>query len=1158
MNAVARHAAPSDTNARPVWLSLGFILVLLALLLGAIGVTVYASARRSVTEGAHRNLESIAAIKVNQIERWLAHRRDETEMVLNGPLFARELSAWMGEGMPDSPRRASLLEHMRSASAHFGQFSIHAAADGALLLSSDPASIDSAAVRQTAKAAAARGLVLDDTRIPAAGVPAGNLALYFPVGPGSVPRPAIVAHLEPDANASLWSELGRWPGSSPSAETLLFRIDGSEVVFVSQPRSPDNAPLGMRYSVRTPGLLAAQVAHGSLGALSGVDYRGVSVLGYVQPVGSTPWYLVAKVAEDEVLADIDRLARLTTVALLGLLGLLAWWRSESHRQRKARYRLDFERTLLSQRMEFISDHANDAILLADTAGRIIEANELCSVAYGYTRAELIGMPVSELWAPAHATDAAAVPTPPLPADEAFYETEHRRKDGLPLAVEVSSRMIDIDGVRYFQAIVRDNRQRKQYEMSLRQSEERFRLTFDHAPIGMLMIGLDGRILGANDACCRISGWSRDELLAMGISDATRPEDRAAEAGWLDDLLASEDGHCAVEKRIVRKDGEIVHLRVHRSLVCDAEGKPRHVVSQIRDITRQKEADLRIERLSRLKAALSRINHAIVHSRTPEEVFAAVCRACVDDGGFRLAWVGVVAPTTQEVTPAFVYGPAAGYMDGLAVSTNVDLPEGRCPNGLVAAGRRKYLCNDLASEPLFEPWRERAARHGLASLISVSLQRGGQPYGLLGAYGAGKNAFDDESVELLEAMAQNVSFALDQFDVEAQRRQAADDLRRSEHKARNYALKMEDLYQNAPCGYHSVDCDGGICRINDTELAWLGYTREEVVGCLRFPDLMTADTRHGFVEHFEKLKRTGQVNDLELQLLRKDGSSFPVLLSASAIYDRDGRYVASRSTVHDITRVKVLEDERARQAAHLLRLSHRLVAVQEEERRQLAGALQDRAAPNLAAAKLTMATLSESLRGLLPVEDVFAIEDVGALLDDTVNAVRDICDELRPGVLDYAGLIPALAAYSQQYTRRTGIAVALDMPPEDMRFGAEIETTLFRILQEALINAAQHGAASSVEIAIVAGAHYTVLTVNDNGLGFDVVEALSGGMATASGLLTMRERAEFVGGTLDIESYPGQGTRVRVELRARGDISDSPRNRLPGANVGAASDPKILQ
>lgn len=119
-------------------------------------------------------------------------------------------------------------------------------------------------------------------------------------------------------------------------------------------------------------------------------------------------------------------------------------------------------------------------------------------------------------------------------------------------------------------------------------------------------------------------------------------------------------------------------------------------------------------------------------------------------------------------------------------------------------------------------------------------------------------------------------------------------------------KIRDLYDNAPCGYHSLSGDGTFMDINDTELTWLGYSREEIIGKMRFPDILTNDSKVLFSKKFPVFKKQGYISNLEFECVRKNRSTFFVLVNASAIYDKNGNFIQSRSTVSDHTARKAAE------------------------------------------------------------------------------------------------------------------------------------------------------------------------------------------------------------------------------------------------------------
>jgi two-component system, sensor histidine kinase and response regulator len=145
-----------------------------------------------------------------------------------------------------------------------------------------------------------------------------------------------------------------------------------------------------------------------------------------------------------------------------------------------------------------------------------------------------------------------------------------------------------------------------------------------------------------------------------------------------------------------------------------------------------------------------------------------------------------------------------------------------------------------------------------------------------------------------------------------RRQRGIDVAKEEHvekEQRNPEDEIHDLYENAPCGYHSLDADGLVLRMNNTELSWLGYSRTEVVGKMNYHDLLSPESIAVFDVAFPALVATGRAKDIEYRLIRKDGTSLPVLVNSSAVTDAEGHFVMSRAMLVDITAREQVENER---------------------------------------------------------------------------------------------------------------------------------------------------------------------------------------------------------------------------------------------------------
>jgi signal transduction histidine kinase len=223
-----------------------------------------------------------------------------------------------------------------------------------------------------------------------------------------------------------------------------------------------------------------------------------------------------------------------------------------------------------------------------------------------------------------------------------------------------------------------------------------------------------------------------------------------------------------------------------------------------------------------------------------------------------------------------------------------------------------------------------------------------------------------------------------------------------------------------------------------------------------------------------------------------------------------------------------ERERAAQARHMARLSRRVVSVQEEERRRLAGELHDRTGANLATINLNL----RSLHSIVPdkrVERQALMDETRELIADTIVSIREVCSDLRPSILDHAGLLAAIDNCLMQFRRRTGVMVEVDYAGFSGRCSPETESVLFRIVQEAVLNCSKHAQASRLRLELSGNAQHLLLRLEDDGVGFDVgaVTPLTG--PSGSGLLSMRERAQFLGGTLDIDSAPGKGTRISIRI-----------------------------
>jgi len=363
---------------------------------------------------------------------------------------------------------------------------------------------------------------------------------------------------------------------------------------------------------------------------------------------------------------------------------------------------------------------------------------------------------------------------------------------------------------------------------------------------------------------------------------------------------------------------------------------------------------------------------------------------------------------------------------------------------------------------------------------------------------------------------------------------------TEYKHAQEALRISEqgfreLVDILPIAVYTCDATGLIEGYNRqaTEL-WgraphLGDKDDRFCGAYR---LYTSDGV--YMPHPEcpmgEVLRTGRaVADREIIIERPDGSRRAAVVNIIPRRDEHGTLTGAINCLMDITERKHAEHELKMYADQLRILSNRMVELHEEGRLALSRELHDRVGQNLSALNINLSIvlgqLPEAARCLVGAR----LKDSQELVEATVDVITDVMADLRPPLLDDYGLLPALKAIAEQFSRRTGIAVGVRGPAHLEGLPKQMEISLCRIAQEALTNLAKHAHAENVKIEIALPPDQITLTISDDGIGFDPNTQPQHSGRPGWGMLTMRERAVALGGTLAIDSEPGLGTRVTVTL-----------------------------
>lgn len=836
-------------------------LPLLAFIVIAIlfAVTSFQSFRKIeglIVEDKLQDLGAIADMKVAQIVGWRKRLIRHGETFPKASIVPDQFDRWQTDGMPADGRRKILL-------ALNGMKYVHGYKDITLFDQQGRARIstmehgaaqDADDVALAAEAIRTGKVIISDIHHSG---PTGqhiriDLVTPLVIAEGESSRGVGALVFEIDPEEFLYPLMRRWPTSSPSAETTLSRREGDDVLFLNELRHKQGTALSFHLPLSTPNLPAAMAVLGKTSSLDGVDYRGAHVVSVMRPVPGTPWFMVSKLDKAELLGPLARLQEWSLTlglafAVIGGMLTFFWLRAGKLRYRhlKAQHDAVVEREMLVRHFELLTRYANDIILVADEEMRIVEANERAVEAFGYTRDELLNMRAADFRDPSQALSSFNERFSELMATgELRVEDTVRRKDGSIFPVEISARVIEVQGRRYLQGILRDISERRRVELALRKSEALLNESQQTAHIGSWELDLVANVLTWSEENYRIFEVDRTRFGASyeAFLAAIHPDDLAMVNQAYTDSVKNRTPYRIVH-RLQFAGQRIKYVEEWCETFYDEEGKPIRSVGTTQDVTERHQFE---ETLARKQDFVRQVVDSV-----PNLIFVKDAQ-----GRFLLVNQAMAAlhhTTTEELI-------------------------GRDPAELFQS-REEYEIHAKADREVL------ATRRKVVFVAHNVL--GGKDKWLLVTKAPMEQP--DGTVNIL-GVVEDIT----------EKHQADDLLRKSSEE-------IEDLYENAPCGYHSLDGNGVFVRVNNTELQWLGYTRDELIGKVRISDLYTPRGRKLFESSFEVFKERGYVHDLELEVVRKDGTLINVLLSATAIYGTDGRFLMSRSTMFDITVRKHAEE-----------------------------------------------------------------------------------------------------------------------------------------------------------------------------------------------------------------------------------------------------------
>ena len=440
-----------------------------------------------------------------------------------------------------------------------------------------------------------------------------------------------------------------------------------------------------------------------------------------------------------------------------------------------------------------------------------------------------------------------------------------------------------------------------------ESERRLGLLADAMPVCVALTSADLRYTYVNRTYEQWFARSREEIVGKTGRDIL------GESAWrhVEPLLrrALTGEHVSYEYRLRHPDGVERDVFVRVVPALDANGRVEGLYILTEDITARRLAEGRLHRTTRSYKVLSRCLRVLVRATDEIDLARSVCRAIVEEAGFRLAWVGYAEDDeARTVRPVAQAGYEAGYLETVHV-TWADTERGRGPTGTSVREGRPSVFQNVVTNPAFAPWREAALERGYASVIGLPLSVGGKTIGAVTIYAPEPDAFDAEEADLLEELAADLSYG-----IEALRTRTARD--RQETELREASEFSRQIIDSAREGVAVGDRDLKIVVWNRFMEEISGLAAAEVLG--RTPQELFPFVREQRLDDLSRRALEGEVvstGDYPFQV-PQTGKSGWATQQLVPLRNAEGEIIGVIGTLHDITERKKAEEERARLEAQV--------------------------------------------------------------------------------------------------------------------------------------------------------------------------------------------------------------------------------------------------
>ncbi len=371
-------------------------------------------------------------------------------------------------------------------------------------------------------------------------------------------------------------------------------------------------------------------------------------------------------------------------------------------------------------------------------------------------------------------------------------------------------------------------QLKRTQVQLRQNTANLKAFFNHSPVGIQVFDKQGKLLSVNQAALTLFDISDPKTLEgyclfndPTLSNETRHALRSGQSAHEERHLPCQSApYSTTHNTTVPPDQQTWLSLTFTPCYAENSTTPHGYITSIVDLTEKKHQENQIMRLNRSYAVLAQTNRLIRRINSEQQLFDAVCRIAVQDGDFRLAWIGRPQNDSDFVLPIAQYGVHTDYLKNIRISIDADKPEGQGPTGSCWRQQHTVVIQDFPLNPKTNLWHQKAKNTGnWKSSACFLIRRKQQPYALFSLYHNETNAFDNLSIDLLNTMMDDVGFALEILDADKEREHYVKALTESESRFERVSHLTSDLFYSC-----QKDQDGNY------QLLWLGGNSQKLFGC----------------------------------------------------------------------------------------------------------------------------------------------------------------------------------------------------------------------------------------------------------------------------------------------------------------------------------------